>query len=76
MTSSASAGFVGTMSDKGDHILVVGLRGEVRIEGDPDELRSAQRLIRRLDGFTSLESLVGDEDWAIGAHKTSPRCPR
>ena len=50
--------FVGYAADKGDCILVAGPGGEVRFEGSPGELQVVQDVIRGLDGFTPLGSLL------------------
>lgn len=58
MDRGAYLSFVGHVADEGDHILVVGPTGEVRLEGTPGELQAARDLISGLDGFTPLGSLV------------------
>jgi nitroreductase len=50
--------FVGYAADKGDCILVAGPGGEVRFEGSSGELQGVQDVIRGLDGFTPLRSLL------------------
>ena len=51
--------FAGHVVDNGDHIVVAGPGGEVRLEGTSEELQAGKDLLRVLDGRTPVSSLPG-----------------
>ena len=59
MDRSAFLTFVGHVTDDGEHMLVTGLNGEVRLRGTPDELQAVRDLLRAMDGYAAAGSLVG-----------------